>query len=158
MPFKDLRWKRLTWYLAFGLALPWLTFLVACIRYGKVRDILHIPERLFGGGYNYFALGCLCAIPFAVVAGVAVLQGSIRKESQSCHFGVVTAAVATIILSAIYQTLLWSNMEGPHPDSLIGVGFVIIPLLITAASIVLGALAWAISAVVLQTREPAKVK
>jgi hypothetical protein len=148
VPFRDPQWRRLIWYLSFGLALPWLTFLAACIRYGRLGEVLKLPERLFGAGYNYFALGCFCSIPFVVVAVVDILQRRIRKESRAVRFGVVAAAIATIVLSVLYQMSLWFNMIGPHPDSLIGVGFLILPVLIAALSIVIGALTWAISAVV----------
>ena len=143
MSLRAMRWKHLIWYLAFGLALPWITFLAGCIWYGKLADVLKLPERLFGAGYNYFAIGCLDAIPFVVVAGVVALQRSFRKDSRSLQFGLVAAEIATIVLSAAYQTAAWSNMLGPHPDSLIGIAFQIFPGLITAVSIVVGALAWA---------------
>jgi len=146
MPFRAMRWKHLIWYLAFGLALPWITFLAGCIRYGRLADVLKLPERLFGAGYNYFAIDCLDAIPFVAVAGAVALQGSFRKESQSLQFGLVAAEIATIVLSAAYQTAAWFNMLGPHPDSLIGITFIIFPALITAVSIVVGALAWAAAA------------
>jgi hypothetical protein len=38
-------------------------------------------------------------------------------------------------------------MLGPHPDSLIGIAFIIFPALITAVSIAVGALAWAAAAI-----------
>ena len=149
MPFLEKSRKRLLWYLAFGVSLPWLAFLVACIRYGRLRDILDVPGRLFGGGYNYFAIGCLNMIPFVLVAAMAILDGSIRKRSRSRQFGIAAAAIVTIILDAMYQTALWFDMMGPHPDSLIGLSFVIFPALITGVSFVTGGLAWAISAVVI---------
>lgn len=155
---RDMHRKRLISYLVLGLVLPWLTFLVACIRYGKLGDVLKLPERLFGAGYNYFALECLDAIPFAAVGAVAVLQRSIRKESQSFRFGVVAAAIATIVLSAIYQTVAWFNMLGQHPDSLIGIAFMIFPMLIAVISIVVGLLSWAIASVFLKLHAKDSVK
>src|SRR6185312_1081853 len=56
MSLKAMRRKHLIWYLAFGLALPWITFLAGCIWYGRLADLLKLPERLFGAGYNYFAI------------------------------------------------------------------------------------------------------
>ena len=92
--------------------------------------------RLFGAGYNYFAIDCLDAIPFMVVAAAVTLQGSFRKESQSLQFGLVAAEIATIVLGTVYQTAVWFNVLGRHPVSLIGIAFIIFPVLITAVSIV----------------------
>lgn len=147
MPLRAIPWKHLIWYLGFGLALPWITFLASCIWYGRLADLLKLPERLFGAGYNYFAIGCLDAIPFVVVAGAVALQRSFRKESRYLQFGLVAAEIATMVLSVAYQTAAWFNMLGPHPDSLIGIAFIIFPALITAVSIAVGALAWAAAAI-----------
>src|SRR5690242_13207627 len=127
--------KALTAYLVGGFLLPWLAIVVAVIRYGRYDELVAFPAHLFGSGYNYFLIACLNAIPFAVIAGLAICHLKLPHASAGREFGIMAGALVAILVSAVYQALAWFNILGPHPDSMTGVLFIFLPGIATAAAI-----------------------
>lgn len=137
-------------YVGIGFVLPWLFFLIACIRYGRFRDILDFPERLFAGGYNYFSIACFDAIPFVVVVIAALAHWRIKARSRSRDVGMTVAATVPLILSILYQAAAWFNLMGPHPDALTGIAFLMLPWTIAFVSLAAGILCWGLSALIIR--------
>ena len=134
--------KAVTAYVVGGFLLPWLAVVVAAIRYGRYDELVAFPSHLFGSGYNYFLIACLNAIPFAVIAGLAIGHFKFSHPSAARELGIVVGALVAIFISAVYQTLAWFNILGPHPDSLTGVIFIFLPGIVTVSAIASGVCAW----------------
>ncbi len=144
------RWSLVLGYIGMGFVLPWLFFLIACIRYRRLGEILDFPERLFAGGYNYFWIACFNAIPFVVAAIAALAHWRIKAKSPSRDVGMAVVATLPLVLSILYQAAAWFNLMGPHPDAMTGVAFITLPWSIAIVSLAAGILCWSLSALMVR--------
>ena len=139
-------------YVCLGFCLPWIVVVFTAIRYNRFDELAAFPSHLFEAGYNYALVSCLNVIPFAVVAASAIVHSKMRGRDTPRLAALWVGAAVVFIVSAVYQTLAWSNLIGPHPDALTGIAFMVLPVIGTIAFVVSGFLTWLVVTVSLRAR------
>ena len=131
-------------YVCLGFCLPWIVIVFTAIGYRRFDELAPFPRHLFEAGYNYALVSCLNVIPFAVVALAAFVHTRMQGRGTARLASLWVGAAVVLIVTAVYQTLAWTNLMGPHPDALTGIAFFVVPLIGVIAYVVSGLLTWLI--------------